>query len=345
MASLGWASNVARPPPRRHAERGEPGPRGDEWRACGDEPGGQARRPAYNARMNEATAPGRPQEPWRRYLPWQGRIEIALWGLAFTIPAIANTLVALMDARRDGFELPAWQPALWEGSSAVVSLLLLPGLLLLCSRYPIHAGTWRRRVPLYVAASVAWSVLHVLGMVGLRKLGYALLGDHYEIEDWLRRFAYEYLKDARTFALIVILDHGYRWFWRRLQGEARVVAEGDPGTAAAPVPGRPERFLVRKLDREFLVAAAEVEWLQAAGNYVNLHVRGRAYPLRSTMAGIEAQLDPARFARIHRSHIVNLDQVASIEPLDTGDARVHLRDGTVLPCSRRHRERLRERLA
>jgi DNA-binding LytR/AlgR family response regulator len=108
---------------------------------------------------------------------------------------------------------------------------------------------------------------------------------------------------------------------------------------------RPERFLVRKLGREFLVAAADIEWLQAAGNYVNLRVRGHDYPLRSTIAGIGERLDPARFARIHRSYIVNLDQVASIEPLDTGDARVHLRDGGVLPCSRRQREALRDRLA
>src|SRR3546814_7340957 len=111
-------------------------------------------------------------------------------------------MVALMDAQRDDHALPAWQPALWEGSSALVSLLLLPALLALCSRWPMHADTWRRRLPLYVGASVAWSVVHVVGMVLVRKAGYLLVGDHYEIEDWLRRFAYEYLKDARTFALI-----------------------------------------------------------------------------------------------------------------------------------------------
>src|SRR3546814_5268722 len=99
---------------------------------------------------------------------------------------------ALMDAQRDDHALPAWQPALWEGSSALVSLLLLPALLALCSRWPMHADTWRRRLPLYVGASVAWSVVHVVGMVLVRKAGYLLVGDHYEIEDWLRRFAYAY---------------------------------------------------------------------------------------------------------------------------------------------------------
>ena len=168
--------------------------------------------------MKPSSAQGRNREPWRRYLPWRGRIEVALWALAFAIPAVANTLVVLMDARHDGEALPAWQPALWEGSSALVSLLLLPALLALCSRFPLHADTWRRRLPAYVLASMAWSVLHVAGMVLLRKAGYLLTGEHYAIDDWLRRFAYEYLKDARTFALIVVLDHGYRWFWRRLQG-------------------------------------------------------------------------------------------------------------------------------
>ena len=91
------------------------------------------------------------------------------------------------------------------------------------------------------------------------------------------------------------------------------------------------------------MSASEVEWLQASGNYVNLHVRGRAYPLRSTMAAIEPQLDPARFVRVHRSHAVNLDHIAEIEPLDSGDARLVMKDGSSVPCSRRYRDGLAPR--
>lgn len=282
-------------------------------------------------------------EHWRRYLPVRGRIEALLWIAVFGIGALANTLVTLADARRDGLSVQPWQAALWEGSSALVSILLVPPLLRLCERWPIHADNWRRRLPAYVLASVAWSVLHVAGMVSIRVLGYGMMGDSYDPGGWLARFGYEYLKDARTFALIVTVDHGYRWFWRRLQGEARMLdrPDGDPRPAPDAPPDRPERFLVRKLGREFLVATDDIEWLQASGNYVNLRVRERDYPLRSTIGGIEARLDPARFARIHRSYIVNLDQVASIEPLDSGDARVHLVDGGTLPVSRRYREALR----
>jgi len=61
------------------------------------------------------------------------------------------------------------------------------------------------------------------------------------------------------------------------------------------------------------------------------------------MAMIENRLDPSRFVRVHRSYFVNLDYLAEIEPLDTGDARLQLRDGAKIPCSRRYRGALRDR--
>jgi len=70
-------------------------------------------------------------------------------------------------------------------------------------------------------------------------------------------------------------------------------------------------------------------------------MRGRDYPLRATMAGIEERLDPTRFVRVHRSYIVNLDCLEQIEPLDTGDARLLLKNGARIPCSRRYRSALR----
>ena len=211
-------------------------------------------------------------------------------------------------------------------------------------RMSLHLDNWRRALPLHLLGSVCWSILHVAGMVALRKLAYAAQGTHYDFGKWPREFGYEYLKDIRSYAAMVATIEVYRWFLRRLQGEASVLAPADDLPLAEP-PQRPERFLVRKLGKEFLLSANEVEWLQASGNYMNLHVRGRAYPLRSTMAVIETQLDPAKFVRVHRSHIVNLDCVAEIQPLDTGDARIVMRDGSEIPCSRRHRDALRPALA
>ena len=99
---------------------------------------------------------------------------------------------------------------------------------------------------------------------------------------------------------------------------------------------------MHKLGRRIFKAAAHIEWVQAAGNCADLHVRVRFNPWCRTLAELQARLDPARFVRVHRSHLVNVDRIASIEPLDSGDARIHMHDGAVVACSRRHREQLRE---
>ncbi len=274
----------------------------------------------------------------RAFQPWPRPVTVGFWLLFIVLNALFNSV----DAQIGHPELPAWMPWSWECSSGLMILALLPAVVAFERRWPIRLDDWPRLLPLHLAASVAFSLLHVGGMVGLRKLAYAAGGQHYDFGPWWINFGYEYLKDVRVYAFIVVVLVLYRLWRLRRQGEARLLAAPDDGPPVEPV-DRPERFLVRKLGKEFLVNASEIEWLQAAGNYVNLHVRGRDYPLRSTMAGIEARLDPARFLRVHRGYFVNLDYLAEIEPLDTGDARLHLRDGSTLPCSRRYRVALRER--
>lgn len=282
--------------------------------------------------------------PYERYLPWRRWVEIGFWVAMIGGNCAANSVTTLMDFRRGGSGIPAWEPVVWETSSALVWLLvILPGMAWFTRRYPFQWGNWLPQLLRYFGGSLVVCAVHVLGMVALRMAAYASQGMDYDFGPWPRELFYEYLKDIRSFAYIALTMEAYRALLRRWQGEASLLAEPDEGPPLEPVE-RPERFLVRKLGREFLVAADDVEWLQASGNYVNLRVRGHDYPLRSTMAGIEARLDPLRFARIHRSYMVNLDQVASIEPLDTGDARVHLKDATILPASRRYRGELRLRL-
>ena len=289
-------------------------------------------------RMDEHAEPVRPRQfGWRAF-------EIGFWLVTGAINATANSITVWMDLRRIDLDVQPWEPWVWEWSSTLLMLALVPALVWYTRRFPLHWDTWRRQLPWHLLGSVLFSLLHVVGMVALRKLAYATQGGDYDFGHWPTELFYEYLKDVRSYASMVAAIEIYRFIRRRMQGEVRLLDPPDEGPALEPVE-RPERFLVRKLGREFLVAAADVEWLQASGNYVNLRVRGHDYPLRSTIAGIESRLDPVRFARIHRSYLVNLDQIASIEPLDTGDARLHLKDSTVLPCSRRYRDGLRGRIA
>ena len=101
-----------------------------------------------------------------------------------------------------------------------------------------------------------------------------------------------------------------------------------------------ERFLIKGGGRMHVVPVEEVDWLEAAADYVRLHVGERIYLLRETMGAIEAQLAPNRFARIHRSTIVNLERIRELQPYFNREYIVVLKDGTKLKLSRSYREHL-----
>ncbi len=270
-------------------------------------------------------------------------LEIGFWVALTIVNGVANSLTVIMDIHRVGLDFADWEPVVWEWSSGLVMLALVPALVWFTRRHPLQWQDWRSQLARHLVASVIFSLIHVLAMVALRKLAYAAQGGTYDYGSWPLELAYEYLKDIRSYVTMVAIIEVYRFVLRRRQGEAALLDRPDEGEPVEPV-DRPERFIVRKLGREFLIAANDIEWLQASGNYVNLRVRGHDYPLRSTIAGIEARLDADRFVRIHRSYIVHLGRIVSIEPLDSGDARVHLDDGQVLPCSRTYRDGLRARV-
>jgi DNA-binding LytR/AlgR family response regulator len=279
-----------------------------------------------------------------RYAPWRRWVEVGGTTLLYLGNAAANSITTVMDIRRAGLNWATWGPWVWEFSSNLVLLALIPAVLWFERRFPLQRDTWRRTWRWHLLASLVYSVVHVVAMVQLRYATYALLHATYDFGDWPRELFYEYLKDVRSYAMVLAMVYLYRLLLLRLQGEASLLDAPDDDTPPVEPVERPERFLVRKLGREFLIAARDIEYVQASGNYVNLRVHGRDYPLRSTIGGVEERLDPARFLRVHRSYILNLDHLASIEPLDTGDARLHLRDGGQVPCSRRYRTLLRERV-
>lgn len=283
-----------------------------------------------------------------RYLQVRRRFEVGFWVVVLALQAAFNSVVTWIDLERVAArQVESWQPVLWEVSSAFVVGALIPAIVMFERRYPLRWDTLRTALPLHLAASLVFCALHVLGMLWLRQASYAMVGARYEFGPLPMQLVYEYLKDVRSYTLIVAALMSYRFLMLRLTGEARVLdaPEPAPGAEAAPQPEpRPTRFLVRKLRREFLVAASDIAWVQAQGNYVGLRVNGHDYLLRATLTDFLQQLDPERFVRVHRSHAVNLDHIAEIEPLDSGDARVHLRDGSTVPCSRRFRDAIAQRV-
>jgi two-component system LytT family response regulator len=102
------------------------------------------------------------------------------------------------------------------------------------------------------------------------------------------------------------------------------------------------RLFVRDRDRIVPVAAAEIERLEAADDYVEVHTRSRSYLVYLTLNDFERRLDPERFIRVHRAHIVNLDCVKQLVPFDGSRMQVEMRDGTKILASRTRSKELRQ---
>lgn len=108
---------------------------------------------------------------------------------------------------------------------------------------------------------------------------------------------------------------------------------------------KPERLAFKANGRVIFVRVGDIEWIEADGNYVRMHVGAVAHQLRETIGGMETQLPSDRFIRISRSAIVNMDRIKELQPMFYGDYAVILQNGARLNMSRNFRDRLEKLLA
>lgn len=279
-------------------------------------------------------------EHFQKYKIWY---EVGALLLLMSIASIEQATTVLMDNAR--LDVPRamqnWEPFVWEFSSGLVLLLLIPVVVKVIDSSFIN---WSK--PFYTAfiifiGSLLFSATHVGLMVGARKLIYSICGMQYEFGSVVYGFFYEYRKDLTSLIQIVGIILGYRFIVSRMIGEASLLTHGEQGTDSAKLS---DRILVKKLGKEFVVKISDIEWLEASGNYVNLHLNGRIYPTRNTLVKLMGQLTDKGFCRIHRSYAVNLDHVESIETLPSGGGDLTLDNGKVLKFSRSYHEEFKKKL-
>jgi len=225
---------------------------------------------------------------------------------------------------RNGRPLELWEPFVWEGSSGLIFLSLAPLILALTRRvWPIDRPLISK-LAIHLVAAVGVSLVHVLGIGAIRWLAYAAVRRRYDALGPLRDWPYELRKDVLIYVGLVAVYV----VWRKLRERP-----GDPAATA-------EVLEVRDGARRHFVPLAEVAWIEAAGNYVELHRGGPGLLHRASLAEMERRLRSAGFVRIHRSRLVRREAVAAVESKPTGDFVVRLRDGRELAGSRRYRRPL-----
>ncbi len=249
-----------------------------------------------------------------------------------------NAESVIANYQRLEIEIASWRPYAWESTSHFSNLLLIPLIIHFNRKFPLNSKWVVRRLSIHLLFSFIYSLLHVTGMVTMRKIIYWSVGDTYDFGNWPLELVYEYRKDAYSYFWILCVIYAYRFISSRLKGEAKIISIGENENQT----DKPERLLVKKIGKEFILRVEDIDYIEASGNYMNLCVENRIYPLRETMANLEKKLDDSKFVRIHRSSIVNLDSIKEIQSLESGDFDIILKGGKKLKLSRRYREKVKE---
>ena len=263
--------------------------------------------------------------------------QMALLGALLVLTNTMNAISVNADNVRVGIELEAWKPFVWEYSSGLMLWLLAPLLAWAIALFPLTRTHWWRSLPAHLVMTVPYSLIHVGGMVSIRRLVYSLADDSYSFGPWWPNWQYEFNKDFSAYWIIlVILLASHSYMSRGQRHEEDASADGNSASDRLPV----GRLVVRKRNREFVLSVEEIERIDADGNYARIHARGDVFRVRESLASLEKRLDASKFARVHRRHIVNIDSIREIQPWDSGDYRILLNDGNLVNLSRRYRVRL-----
>jgi LytTr DNA-binding domain len=264
--------------------------------------------------------------PRERSFDW--RVPV-IWTVLLTISIFAHAYVEIADR---GHSIGLGHALALETTSHIMVGTLLPAIYWLHRRWPI--GAEPRNILIHVLAVVPFSLTRTVGMTGLRLLWFvAILGERYAFPLTWDRLFYEFSKDIINFAMLSAAVVAIHQLLKRVPIAA---PSAQPPTVNPP----PERFAVRKRGgSEVVVEVADIDWIEAAGNYAILHVGGDTFEIRSSLAKLEGELDSRRFVRVHKSHLVNITRVAEVTPWVSGDWRIRMQDGAEVNLSRRYRQR------
>lgn len=259
----------------------------------------------------------------------RGRMAAAWLAIAgFGMLHVAvNAASVREEFERAGRRIGAWEPWVWEASSTAVWLAILPAILLAARRLQPPRTGIPAAVGAHLLLTVPVSLVHVGLMNAIRVAVYSGLGGRYAPnQPVLDILLYEYRKDVVTYLLLV----GFFLLFDRVVR---------PGRTAEDRPA-PHRIEVRDGARTRWLEPAEIDWAQAAGNYVELHGAFGSLLHRRTLAALEEELAPHGFVRIHRSRLVRRDAVRAVETGPSGDFELAMADGARIGGSRRFRDRL-----
>lgn len=244
---------------------------------------------------------------------WLGLVAV-LWG--------SDLLAKLGEQATGGIAKDTFTLISEQVTSAIAVLLMIPFLAHWLRQFPLRLDQWPRTVIGHTLGSIIFAFGHYALIVVLRATWYSLQAREYIWrEPFVANLVVEYQKDIKIYIGFVIVIAAYRYF----------LGNREPQRSAAT-----DRLVVQTGTGDAVLRFEQIDYLEAARNYVSIFCGDREYVLRDTMANIEQRLANGPFVRTHRSYIVNVEKVAETRTID-GVPRVILDDGREIPLSRSHK--------
>jgi hypothetical protein len=258
---------------------------------------------------------------------------LAFWTL---LGLVSSTQLFLADRRFAAHPFTGWRALAASLSAWYVWGLLAPLVAWMGRRFQVDRANFSRHFFIHLGASLDLALLHVIAAVGLQDLFHVAAGQPFVFGDvLLDDFTLFYHWNVLIYWAILAVVHAYDYH-RDLEARRSALAHLETQVARRWT----ERLLVEHDGRRVFLRTGEIDWIEAAKNYVRVHAGDRTHVLRSTLQALEEHLDPDRFRRINRSTLVNLDCVKELQPWFHGDAVCILRSGVRLTVSRTYRDRV-----
>jgi len=252
-------------------------------------------------------------------------LEAAGWIILVAVLWGTDLLAKLSVRDQTGVGKDTFRLVSEQVTSAVAVLVVVLFLVQWVKLFPLRLDAWPRSVIGHTAGSIIFAFGHFTLMVMLRIPWYALNGRTYIWrEPFVSNLTVEYQKDIKIYIGFVIVIAAYQYYRR---------------SKTAVAQSRADRLIVQTGGGDSVLRFEQIDYLEAARNYIAVHADGREYVVRDTMSNVMRRLRGGAFARTHRSFIVNIDKIREIRSVDAKQ-RIFLRSGEDLPLSRKYRDEL-----
>lgn len=247
---------------------------------------------------------------WMEVAGWIGLVTL-LWGTDLLAKLSVRDQVGV---GKDTFRLVSEQVT--SGIAVLVMILFLVQWVRL---FPPRLDEWPRTIVGHTIGSVIFAFGHFAMMVALRIPWYAVSGRNYVWrEPFVANLIVEYQKDIKIYIGFVMVIVAYQYYRRSRRAAAQ---------------SRADRLIVQTGSGDTVLRLEQIDYFEAARNYVAVHAEGREYIVRETMSNVMKRLSGRSFSRTHRSYIVNIDKIREIKAVDSGQ-RIILHSGATVPLSR-----------